>query len=353
MQSAGSQLPPGRPPQPPPEVLFATGHDWAVFLAPTDTQGKPYIPQEPYYYERNNGITTWIRPFDYVEPEATADNPNAALAVGEEWQRQEMERKRQIARKRAKQDKPVRQSNVQGTSWRQVETEQGRKYYYNTKTGVSCWEQPAEIADALREIEEQKTDQQEASADEDYQMEGTEMNEEDAEWMLAQMEAEQNEEEGEMEEDSDNREADVVEEPDTNSGTLLSKSECVERFKTMLREANVNPFGTWDMQMSKLQGDPRLADIKDPAEQQDLFDTVCSEIIAQRRQMDSEKQNDRSDQSGMSRDPFDQLLHEKVKKKTSFARFCQRNLKDPRYLTIKTSREREKRFTKHLESLAL
>ncbi|KAJ2076808.1 transcription elongation regulator [Coemansia sp. RSA 988] len=342
MQSVRPQLPPGRPPQPPPEVLFATGHNWAVFLAPTDTQGKPHLPQEPYYYERNNGITTWIRPFDYIEPEASTNNPNAALAVGEEWQRQEVERKQQVARKRAKQDKAVRQSDVLGTSWLQVETKQGRKYYYNTKTGESCWKQPIEVTKALHEINQQRLEEQDVSS----HMEGTEMNVEDAEWMLAQMEADQYEDG--MEEASDNGETSIVEESDATSTILLSKSERVERFKSMLREANVNPFGTWDTQMNKLREDPRLEDIKDSIEQQDLFDSVCSEIIAQRRQMNSEKQNDRSD---ILRDPFDQLLHEKVKKKTSFAKFCQRNLKDPRYLTIKTSREREKRFTKHIESL--
>ncbi|KAJ2612936.1 hypothetical protein H4S08_002471 [Coemansia sp. RSA 1365] len=347
MQSARPQLPPGRPPQPPPEVLFATGHNWAVFLAPKNAQGKSHLPQEPYYYERNNGITTWIRPFDYVEPEASSDNPNAVLAVGEEWRRQEIERKRQNARKRAKQDKAVRQSDVQGISWRQVETEQGRIYYYNTNTGESCWKQPDEVAEALRKIDKQQAEQQETSADENYQMEGTEMNVEDAEWMLAQMEADQNEE-SEMEEYSDSKETDMVE-SEMTVGTSLPKSECVERFKSMLREANIDPFGTWDMQMSKLQGDPRLADISDPAEQQDLFDAVCNEIIAQRRQISSEK---RKDQSDTLRDPFDQLLEEKVKKKTLFAKFCQKNLRDPRYLSIKTSREREKRFKRHLETLS-
>ncbi|KAJ1812772.1 hypothetical protein LPJ75_003488, partial [Coemansia sp. RSA 2598] len=50
-------------------------------------------------------------------------------------------------------------------------------------------------------------------------------------------------------------------------------------------------------------------------------------------------------------DPFDQLLVERVTKKTSFARFCQKHLKDPRYLSVKTSREREKRFLRHIEML--
>ncbi|KAJ2203405.1 hypothetical protein EV180_007525, partial [Coemansia sp. RSA 518] len=90
--------------------------------------------------------------------------------------------------------------------------------------------------------------------------------------------------------------------------------------------------------------DWRLTAITDDAERGDLFDTVCAEIIERRNR-------ERKEPLVKSTDPFGDLLRENVVKKTSFAKFCQRNLKDPRYLSIKTSREREKRFVKHLESV--
>ncbi|KAJ2362989.1 hypothetical protein H4S01_004525 [Coemansia sp. RSA 2610] len=325
------EFPPGRPPVPP-QVLFATGHEWAVFLAPSPARGQ-YVDQEPYYFERHNQITTWIRPFDYIEP------ANDALAVGIAWQAAEQTRRHHEARKRARADTAVRQHHVKNTAWRRVETKQGRVYYYNNDTRESRWDQPREIAEA----------EQLAKEDHDEELvEGTEMNVDDAEWMLAQMQAE--EEEAADAVDDQHSPEEALSDGEDSRLAGLAADERTALFKAMLRDAQINPFGTWDMEQHKLAGDWRLAAVADQATRQDLFDAACADAIARRNH---ESQNaPASNPSESTGDPFTDLLREKVTKRTSFARFCQRNLKDPRYLSIKTSREREKRFTKHLESLA-
>ncbi|KAJ2716576.1 transcription elongation regulator, partial [Coemansia spiralis] len=309
----------------PPEVLAGSGHDWAVFLAPLDARNRQHMPEERYYYERNNGITTWTRPFDYVEP---TDSPSAALEIGDRWRREEAEKKRLQARQLAKQDRPARQAAVGDTEWRRVDTVQGRVYYYNTATRTSQWEQPAELAEELQAMDR---------APADPEPEGTEMTEEDAEWMLAQMEQEGA---GTLDAISEEAASD-----DEQPAAVLPKSECIAQFKEMLLECKLDPFGAWDIERDKLAGDPRFAALDDDEERQNLFDDACRIILEQRR-----SQKKQEDAAGSS-DPFGQLLAEKVTKKVSFAKFCHRNINDPRYLAIKTSREREKRFTQHLDSL--
>ncbi|KAJ2780604.1 hypothetical protein H4R18_003360 [Coemansia javaensis] len=311
-------------PQLPPEALAGSGHDWAVFLAPADARGRSFVPREPYYYERNNGITTWIRPFDYVEP---ADHP---LAVGERWQQEEAEHRRRQARARAKQDRPVAQTQAGATSWWTVTTAQGRTYYHNTETGASQWDQPEEAAQALADAAEKAANQDEAPA-------GTEMTADDAEWMLAQMADSGSEDGGDV--DSPGDTAALTESAD------LPKSERVAQFKEMLREARLDPFGSWEMQKSRHESDPRFAAIGDDDERQDLFNEACRELMEQRRRERP------AAAAPADPDPFGQLLREKATKRMSFARFCQRNLKDPRYLAVKTSRERERRFAQHMGSL--
>ncbi|KAJ1856670.1 transcription elongation regulator [Coemansia sp. RSA 1822] len=322
---------PGRPPLPPPEAIIAAGHEWAVFLAPADPQLQQHTPNEPYYYERKNGITTWIRPFDYVEP-TDPNNPDAALEVGRKWQQAESERKRHAARIFAKQDTAVSQQHIDDTPWRRVETKQNRVFYYNNDTKESRWDQPVQVTEALQAMAEKEKEQQ---------AEGTEMNVDDAEWMLEQMQDEDM---------SDNEpvgthDANALPQVDERIA-LLDKPERIVHFKSMLHEAKVDPFGTWDSELDKVANDWRLTAITDDAERGDLFDAVCAEIIERRN-----RERKHEPLVEKSSDPFGELLRESVVKKTSFAKFCQRNLKDPRYLSIKTSREREKRFVKHLESV--
>ncbi|KAJ2766715.1 hypothetical protein IWQ57_004254, partial [Coemansia nantahalensis] len=314
-----------------PEVLAGSGHDWAVFLAPFDARDRQHMPQERYYYERNNGITTWIRPFDYAAPEPGA-SPGAELAVGERWRREEAEKKRHAARRLAKQDRPARQAAIGDTVWRRVDTAQGRMYYYNAETRRSQWEEPPEIAEELQAMDRA------AEAPEPAEPGGTEMTEDDAEWMLAQME---HDGAGELDaiSEEDAQEASGDEQP-----AALPKSECAAQFKEMLLGCTLDPFGAWDTERRKLADDPRFAALDDDAERQDLFDEACREILELRRSQKTAA----APADNSSSDPFGQLLAEKVTKRVSFAKFCHRNLGDPRYLSIKTSREREQRFTQHL-----
>ncbi|KAJ2489578.1 hypothetical protein IWW37_003858 [Coemansia sp. RSA 2050] len=227
---------------------MANDHDWAVFLAPADTQGRMHLANEPYYFERNNEITTWIRPFDYIEP---IESP---LSVGESWQREQGQRKLQQARALAKADRPQAQALLGGSEWKRVTTVQGREYFYNTKTQLSQWEYPQELDSQL--------DEEKGGVVE----EGTEMTADDVEWMLAQMDEDQEEEyhQVEDEDETETKAAMVVDD--------LPKEERVAQFKAMLRDIGVNPFGTWEAQINSYEADSRFTLIEAPLERRELFD---------------------------------------------------------------------------------
>ncbi|KAJ2397464.1 hypothetical protein GGI23_003529 [Coemansia sp. RSA 2559] len=293
-----------------PEKFRNTGREWAAFEAPANPSKElQCMPRELYFYERTLGISTWFQPIDYVLPQRIEE----LYTLGKQWQEEE---KQQSRKEYAKQDRPVKQSPMGTTAWMRVETQLGRTYYYNKETRESTWIKP---------IEQEEEEKEEG---------GTEYNTEDAEWMLAQMN-------GAKEEDPDEEQVDEpAEEPEAQQ---LTKDERVMAFKKMLLDGSVDPHGAWDLQSRKFQHDERFAWISDDAERRDLFNAVCTQISEQ------QKKDTKSKTQGSAQDLFDALLHECVRKPMSFARFCERNLGDPRYLAIKTSLERQKRFTQFID----
>ncbi|KAJ1720108.1 transcription elongation regulator [Coemansia erecta] len=311
-----------------------TGHTWSMFFAPANPLNSTYLPSEPYYHDAKNNISTWKRPFNYRQP---AGDPKeiARLLVA-----QHIQEVREAARRRAKEDRPLRQHRV-SDQWSEVTTVQGRTYYYNEKSGQATWERPAELEEG------------EDGEEEEEEEEGVEMDEEDAEWMMQQMLDEQEEAEAQQadEDEAERGEPEMVQ-PE------MSRDDRIRSFREMLREGSLNVFGTWESQMSEFAKDRRFHLVDSDAERQDLFDQACSELLASKNQSkgknrgkgESSRKRDHSTEEH-STDPFGQLLIEAVTKKMSFARFCQKHLKDPRYLALKTSREREKRFLQHLDSI--
>ncbi|KAJ1646871.1 hypothetical protein J3B02_000487 [Coemansia erecta] len=319
------------------------GHNWVKFLAPTIPQGQ-HLPQEPYFFDLNTKVSTWIRPFDYREP---PDAQEYAQKLVLEHQ----QKIRQMARRRALEDRPLRKNAYVSRGWSVVETVQGREYFYNEQTGQATWQKPQEIID-------QPVESNGESKDVEMEDEGgTEMNIEDAEWMMQQIMMEQENEQDLRDEISASEEEPRIED--------MSKEQAVREFKEMLREGHLNVYGTWDSQIPMFQGDKRFQFIQNPLERQDLFDQICNELVAEKKKPNRQhtsslevdplkapkKPRIADTKADSTKDLFDQLLEEKVTKKTSFARFCQKHLKDPRYLSLKTSREREKRFLKHIETL--
>ncbi|KAJ2005817.1 hypothetical protein GGI04_002097 [Coemansia thaxteri] len=134
----------------------------------------------------------------------------------------------------------------------------------------------------------------------------------------------------------------------------MSKDGRIAQFKALLQEIGVNPFGTWESQSSRFASDRRFALVTADAERQDLFDAACKEVAAARskRSLATDRHSSTLEAPPSALHPFDQLLREHVTKKTSFARFCQKHLKDPRFTSLKTSREREKMFQRHMETIA-
>ncbi|ORX74986.1 hypothetical protein DL89DRAFT_320380 [Linderina pennispora] len=283
------------------------------------------MPNEIYFFERSNGISTWHRPFDY------ADDTDG-LTTGEQWKVEHLEQQREQARAKAKQDKPKSQTAIPGTDWSRVLTEQGRTYYCNSETGQSRWDIPEDLAKTLAD---------QASTENEVEAENTELNAEDADWMLEQMA-------DELMDDMPLEASDAeVEEPAEPAAEKVSKDDKLAQFNELLKSASLNPFGTWESEQLKIAADPRFRLIDTDAERHCLFDAVCTDLIAQRRQQQAAARP-----AKLAGDPFDQLLQEKVtSKKLSFAKFCQQNRKDPRFLKLRSSRDREKRFNKHIGSM--
>ncbi|KAJ2783956.1 hypothetical protein GGI15_002412 [Coemansia interrupta] len=194
-----------------------TGHTWSMFFAPADPSNNMYLPSEPYYHDAKNNISTWKRPFNYRQP---AGDPKevARMLVA-----QHIQEVREAARRRAKEDRPLRQHRV-NDQWSEVTTVQGRTYYYNEKSGQATWERPAELEEG-----------EDGEADEEP--EGIEMDEEDAEWMMQQMLDEQ--EEAESPQLEEEEEPEIVE-PE------MSRDDRIRSFREMLREGSLNVFGTWE-----------------------------------------------------------------------------------------------------------
>ncbi|KAJ2860423.1 hypothetical protein GGI22_002719 [Coemansia erecta] len=297
-----------------PEKFRNTGREWAAFEAPANPSKElQCMPRELYFYERTLGISTWFQPIDYVLPQRIEE----LYTLGRQWQEEEKQKSRN---EYAKQDRPVKQSPMGTTAWMRVETQLGRTYYYNKETRESTWVKP--------------TEQEGERGEEGKEEGGTEYNTEDAEWMLAQMN-------GAKEEDPDEEQGGgPADEPEAQQ---LTKDERVMAFKKMLLDGSVDPHGAWDLQSRKFQHDERFAWISDDAERRDLFNSVCTQIGEQ------QKKDTRPKTQGSAQDLFDALLHECVRKPMPFARFCERNLGDPRYLAIKTSIERQKRFTQFID----
>ncbi|KAJ2657985.1 hypothetical protein IWW48_004243 [Coemansia sp. RSA 1200] len=341
-----------------PEEFRNTEREWAVFEAPTSPQqqqqqqqqqeGRQYMPGELYFYERTIGISTWFQPMDLVVPTAATGggggNKGAQttpvpllLATGREWQQQERQRRMERSRVKARQDRPTRQRPLVGASdWVAVDTVQGRTYYHNKDTGQSVWEKPR--------VDRGSSGEHEAKAEEPESEEaamGTEFNAEDAEWMLAQMSGD-----NDNEEDAETNINNDGDGPAVDSMPPASKAEREQKFKQMLVDAAVDPFASWDTQARRFQHDKRVAWIPTEAERRDLFDEVAAQMLKKRREADAQT-TQKQKQTALS--PFDELLHEQVRGRMAFARFCQKNLEDPRYLSVKTSRERERRFKEFVD----
>ncbi|KAJ1821845.1 hypothetical protein LPJ56_003169, partial [Coemansia sp. RSA 2599] len=228
----------GSPMRPSPTTVLSNvdaGHNWVMFLAPASPLCQ-HMPNEPYYYDLVTGLSTWTQPFDYRRPEDAQEH-------AEKLVREYHQKIRQQARQRAQQDRPLRKRPETRGTWATVETTQGRVYYYDEKSGMATWQKPQEI--------EQMAEQPGIG--------GTEMDAEDAEWMMEQMMMEQQEEED-------------TEPSEVPQAEVIPRDRAISEFKQMLGQGPLNIYGTWDSQIPVFQDDPRFLYIQDASERQDLFD---------------------------------------------------------------------------------
>ena len=58
----------------------------------------------------------------------------------------------------------------------------------------------------------------------------------------------------------------------------LGPEEKVEAFKALLRETQINPFGTWEKELAKFAHDPRYTLVANLSQRRAIFNDVCKEL---------------------------------------------------------------------------
>lgn len=176
--------------------------------------------------------------------------------------------------------------------WLQVHTKQGRIFYHNPQTLESHWSAPDEIHVALEqwkngryepesrvrsapdsspeyEVEEEEAD--ESAEEEEAGIDPVEeYDEEDIAWQLAAMEEAG---EGPMEMDEDD-------------GPEFTVAERMEVFKKMLEDLEIDPYRTWDSELTKIATDPRYLVVDTTHQRKLAFEEFC---ITKAKQVQQEK----------------------------------------------------------------
>ncbi|GBG69078.1 hypothetical protein CBR_g3777 [Chara braunii] len=110
----------------------------------------------------------------------------------------------------------------------------------------------------------------------------------------------------------------------------LSKEECANRFKEMLKEKGVAPFSKWDKELPKIIFDPRFKAIASHSERRSLFDHYV------RTRADEERREKRAALKA-AMDGFKQLLNEaegEISHSTEYETFAEKWGEDPRFLAL-------------------
>ncbi|OLY78095.1 Transcription elongation regulator 1 [Smittium mucronatum] len=293
-----------------------------------------------YYYNRLKKFSIWARPSGLVLP--LPHQSHHELAIN--WRNLERIARVNDLKKQAKADMPLKMCVVQGTDWKLTST----------------WDCPDELASSF---EQQLLDakQQVFSQSENVStfVEGTEMGADDIGWMLEQIQ----DQDAESDESLDNDPEPVDEQSPVPSPIPILEtkdSETLEsktlKFKEMLLEGNIDPFGSWEKEALVFVGDPRfdgtfnipspLPSIPnyislDSQDRKTVFDSVCKQILADRKAPKKEYSS-----------VFETFVAENCgSPPMDWKRFSQKFKKDSRFLTVKSLPKREKLYLQFVSRL--
>ncbi|CAO3616444.1 unnamed protein product [Cunninghamella echinulata] len=204
----------------------------------------------------------------------------------------------------------------------------------------------------------------------------TEMTEEDILWQMENMDPEELEalglvdQEGEEEEEVEERNEDndeqqqqtlnnqsttdnqtsVVDNLDghkneaNNNESQHSNEEKIEQFTLMLTEKDISPYSTWEKELPKLISDPRYHLVQPHSKRKNLFDNYCRILVLEKK---SKKEIKKSPE-----EEYKELLNDMATTKMYWDDFKRKAKNDPRFKAIHESRVREKLFKDHIKQLS-
>ncbi|KAI8823363.1 uncharacterized protein EV422DRAFT_352058 [Fimicolochytrium jonesii] len=268
-------------------------------------------------------------------------------------------------------ERPLALKKIPLTKWAIVLTNKDHEFFYNTDTKTSAWEMPDElgdligalIADAMG-VEDYGDEEEWPTADQfdDGQSQASELpaderpNGRDSQ---ATGNAEEGglkrktEDEGETRDESSKR---VKKEPEEPQIPLEPKREAlggpadapavdvkVEEFLALLREKNVSPYTTWEMELPKIVEDRRYNLVPTLKERKQVFDNYCIARVAELREEQKNKGKD-------TKEAYFKLLQSETNIRTRWEDFSRKFKRDRRFTEF-DAKQREKVFKEHIAAL--
>ncbi|KAL1921158.1 uncharacterized protein VTP21DRAFT_10874 [Calcarisporiella thermophila] len=323
-----------------PPPVFTLPPGWTQHQSPTG---------HPYFYNSITGQSSWVPP----PPQPLAYPPPQMAPSPIPKQPTEKSPKKKAPKDKAKSMRPI-----PGTSWRLVTTHQGNEFYHNKETGKSSWVLPEEIREAVdkmkqedkeREREEEEKKKRKAEEEEleakrvkRENQEDMEITEDDFAYQLQFMDEETRRELG-IEAEQSQETTEEEKRPERTSG-ILSEEERKEAFRQLLLESDINPFGTWEKELSKFIHDSRYTLVEKIKDRKDIFDMVCRKLIQERK-------SQKIDKPKSGRDQYLQLLAEETTHRTYWDDFSRRFRRDKRFTALDSAKERETLFKDHVAKL--
>ncbi|OLL26750.1 Pre-mRNA-splicing factor dre4 [Neolecta irregularis DAH-3] len=287
---------------------------WTVHTAPSG---------HLYYYHKESAKSTYIRP---QFAQSTAEPPKP-VALESHLHANKLKPTEKPDRPRFKKPIPFAEP------WILVTTKKGRMFVHNLKTLESLWNIPDDIQPAVNAllVEEKKQDRRARGLPSEDEDEGIgqqlEFTEDDLAWQLAEI----------AQEDEQN-----------NAYSHGSAPEPTLEEREMLLDRSVDPFSTWDAELSKIVNDPRYILIETTKNRRYVYDAWCRERSIQINAENASK---------VKQNPileYHKLLTDHADSKIYWHEFRRKFKKDPAFVNFgDNDKQREKEFREFQSRLKL
>ncbi|OMJ12492.1 Transcription elongation regulator 1 [Smittium culicis] len=306
-----------------------------------------------YYYNRIKKFSIWSKPKGLVLPLPNESHQDLL----NNWRNLHKTEIINNLKAEAKKDFPKKKCQILDTNFEIVITKQNRFYFFNPETQTSSWECPPEIENSFsQQLNDAKNKLLGTHSELPTFVEGTEMGVDDISWMLEQI----GDDEQDEETDSENDKITIIPENIDASENQNHQNSNLEqtlasrqlKFKEMLLEYSIDPFGSWEKEATKFIEDPRFNVIDSIQEKKSIFDSTCKLILADRKKAKDAPSNNSpfAIKNAKYSSPFDKLIHENCgNPPLDWKQFFQKFKKDPRFLSVKSLVKREKLYNEFLK----